>query len=457
MSTLSAPFFDALLEYHHRGTTPLHTPGHKGVAAPCGLEKFLTPLGLACDLPSMDGVDYLSHPRGAIAEAQRLAAELWGARETFFLVHGSTIGVQAMILSAVGPGDTLLLSRDMHLSAFNALVLSGARPAYLPGTTAAEIEAALDEHPEARALFLTSPSYYGIGRRLDGVAALCRARGVPLLVDEAHGAHLRFLPDGWLPSALTAGADLVVHSIHKTVGSLVGTAMLHVGGGAIASERVQAMLNVLQTTSPNSLLLASLDLTRRAMARDGRARFAEATERAVDLRRRLEPLALNHVEGCLIDPLRLVVSVPGMSGFDVERRLNDEFGILDEFCDGNSVVFVLGPGDPPDVSDRLVRAFESMSGGQALLPVQRGQAGAPVLHIVMTPRDAAFAKKETVTLRAARGRISGEMISVYPPGIPLVCPGELITDEVADRCAELATQRACVFAHDPTLQTIVVL
>jgi arginine decarboxylase len=493
-----APYFEALVAYHERGTTPLHTPGHKGVVAAPGLEEFLTPLGLACDLPSMDGVDYLSHPRDAIAEAQRLAADLWGARETFYLVHGSTIGVQAMIMAAVGPGDTLLLSRDMHLSAFNALVLSGARPAYLPTRwldsagpippAAAEIEEHLDRHPEARALFLTSPSYYGVGRPLDEVAQVCRRRGVALLVDEAHGAHLRFLPDGWLPSSLAAGADLVVHSVHKTVGSLVGTAQLHVGGTAIAPERVQSMLNILQTTSPNSLLLASLDLTRRAMARDGSARFAAATERAVSLRRRLGSIGgiapLDHVEGCLIDPLRLVVDVSalGMTGFEVERRLNEDFGILDEFCDGSNVAFVLGPPDPLDIADRLVNAFEAMAphppsghllpGEKALaespLPAMRGEGGrrpgqgpSPVSQfappVIRTPRDAAFAPTQRVSLSESRGRIAGEMISVYPPGIPLICPGELITDEVADRCAELAAQGACVFAHDPTLQTIVVL
>jgi lysine decarboxylase len=295
-----------------------------------------------------------------------------------------------------------------------------------------------------------------------------------MLVDEAHGAHLRFLPDGWLPSSLAAGADLVVHSVHKTVGSLVGTAQLHVGGGAIAPERVQSMLNILQTTSPSSLLLASLDLTRRAMARDGQARFAAATERAVSLRRRLASIdgiaPLDQVDGCLIDPLRLVVDVSalGITGFEVERRLNEEFGILDEFCDGSNVAFVLGPPDPLDISDRLVRAFESMAqcsvaalggapAGEGAGPLRNGVRSATLPPVIRTPRDAAFAPTQRVSLNESRGRIAGEMISVYPPGIPLVCPGELITDEIADRCVELAAQRACIFAHDATLETITVL
>lgn len=477
----AAPVFDALVEYQSRGIAGLHTPAHKGSAAPEGLEQFLTSAGLACDLPSLDATDYLSHPRGCVAEAQRLAARLYGAAETFYLVNGSTVGVHTMLLAALAPGEKVLLSRDFHISAFAALVLSGAEPVYLPSRwletggplppDVAEVDAALRQHPDIRAVFVTQPSYYGVGRPLAAIAELCHRRGIPLLVDEAHGAHLRFLPSGHLRPALDAGADVVVQSVHKTVGSLVGTAQLHRGdGGMIAAERLQAALNLLHTTSPNYLLLASLDLTRRQMWRDGRLLFAGAFERALDLRQHLAAIdgivpfdvATSSVfAGCAGDPLRLVVDVAGLGliGFDVERRLRDEFSILCEFCDRRNVTFVLGPPDTADIYDRLVRAFrkfsaERGSASRAPADVVREVAAPPV---ALTPREAASRSVRRVPLRAARDRICGEIVTMYPPGIPLACPGEILTQGVIDACAAMAAAPACVLAGDPTLTTVAVI
>ncbi|HEX2078664.1 MAG TPA: aminotransferase class I/II-fold pyridoxal phosphate-dependent enzyme [Longimicrobium sp.] len=476
-----APVYEAMLEYQRRGVVPLHTPGHKGVAGPPGLERWLTPLGLACDLPSMDATDYWFHPQGCIARAQELAARLYGAAETFYLVNGSTIGVQAMLLAALAPGEQVLLPRYLHLSAFSGLVLSGAVPVYLHTRwlepagpvppTAEEVEAQLRLHPEVRAVFLTHPTYYGVGRPLAPVAEVCRRHDVALLVDEAHGAHLRFLPGSPLPSALESGADVVVQSVHKTVGSLVGTAQMHRGrGGRVTAERLQAALNLLQSTSSSYLLLASLDLARRWMWAEGEARFGRAAGAAAALAGALDAAggavalrASRHPElaGCAQDPLRMVVDVAGlgMSGFEVERRLLQEFGLLDEFCDARNVALVLGPQDAPETYERLAAAFRSLAASRptAALPPDDRLRTAPAPPLVLTPREAAYRPRAPVPLTEALGRVCGEMITMYPPGIPLVCPGEEVTAEVVDHCRALAAQRACVFAEDPALATVTVL
>jgi arginine decarboxylase len=475
------PVYDALTRYQQLMISPLCTPGHKGSWMPEGLQRVLTPLGLACDLPSMDATDYWFHPRTCIAEAQRLAADLYGAADTFYLVNGSTIGVQAMMLAAVAPGEKILLSRYLHVSAHSALVLGGAHPVYLPSRwleragpippTEDEVDECLRRHPDVRAVFLTHPTYYGVGRPLAGVAAACRRQGIPLLVDEAHGAHLRFLPPGNLPSGLDCGADLVVQSIHKTVGSLIGTAQLHrAHGSPIPQERVQAMLNLLQSTSSNYLLLASLDLTRRAMAREGCDLFGRAAARAAALRKRLdgidgirtlEPARCQGLEGCKTDPLRLTVDVAGLglTGYQVERRLQDEFRILVEFSDFRNVVFVLGPPDAPETYARLERGFRALAVERSPASTEKADVvrSGSTAPMVLTPREAAFRPKRAIPLGLAAGRICGETITVYPPGIPQICSGERFTAEVLEHLSELSRQSAPVLCHDASLTTVHVI
>ena len=480
MSQQRAPIFDSLVRYAQRRIGSLHTPGSTGAAMPAELLSLFTELGLACDLPSMDATDSVFQSRGCIAEAQALCAQLYDVAQSFFLVNGSTIGVQAMLLATLRPGDKVLLSRYFHISAFSALVLSGAVPVYLrpmwsdaagPIPPAAEdVAAALSEHPDIRAVFLTHPTYYGIGRPLAPIATLCRSRRIPLLVDEAHGAHLPFMPAGQLGSAVAAGADVVVQSVHKTVGSLVGTAQLHrCHGSLVDGGRLQGALNLLQSSRPSYLLLASLDLSRRWLAQQGSADFARAVHRANDLRTELDSIAALHVldpgryrelKGCQADPLRLTIDVAGLglTGWEVQLILSQRFQLEDEFCDHRNVCFVLGEPDRPESYKRLVAAFSALA--QTATPCQ---PIAPVVAtlspptVALTPREAASRATSRSALQAAVGRICGEKITVFPPGIPLICPGETMTQEVASMCDQLAFRNFTVLAEDPSLQTIMVI
>lgn len=474
-----ARFAQALRRYARRPATPLHTPGHKGRRFLPGLSRWLTEEGLACDLPAMDETGNWLATRGPLAAAQRDFAAECGSAQTWFLANGSSSGVHAMLLASVGPGDAVLLSRHSHLSAFAALVLSGAAPVYLPARWSAaagpvppdgdEVARALEADPRIRAVLLTSPSYYGIGRPLAAVARACRRRGVPLLVDEAHGAHLPFLPPApdLLGSALGAGADLVVQSPHKTLGSLVGTACLHrTRGGLVAPERVQAALALVTSTSPSYLLLASLDLCRRWLATRGRAELARAVARARRLReaiRALEPLrplgpgAAGLPADVRFDPLRLVVDVSGtgLSGHDAERHLLASANLLDEFADEANVVCVLGPADPPAVLARLLRAFDALRRGAR----GRGRPPAPpscwpLPPQALTPRAACSRPSEAVPLAEARGRIVAEPVCQYPPGIPWLVPGERVGRELVERLREARRQPCHFTTADASLRTL---
>jgi lysine decarboxylase len=480
-----APLFDMLREYARGGIYGFHTPGHKcGHFADAELVSLVGPNGLAHDLPSMTATDNTFHPTGCVRDAQRLAAELVGARETFFLSAGSTLGVATALVASVPPGATVALPRNIHRSVVAGLVLCGGRPRFIAhdvlaecgalGVTAEALAAALDAPPQPAAVLLTRPSYYGLARDLDDAVAVCRQRRVPLIVDEAHGAHFHFLSSGGPAPALAAGADLVVQSWHKTLGSLVGSAMLHVGRESIVEpERIRDALNFLQTTSPSNLLLASLDLVRRRMAREGRELFADAVAGAQRLEERIDalpglrvfrPAGNPRLAGHRRDPMRLVVNVAetGWTGYDVELLLRKEFQIEDEMSDWLNVVYILSPQDDPAATDRLLAGLKAVSdsprtgsGTTRLAADELVALHQPAIPpLAMLPRDAALAAKKTISLAAAAGQICAEMVMFYPPGIPLLMPGESITAETIDVCRRLLAAGAHPYASDPMLETV---
>jgi arginine decarboxylase len=491
-----APIYETLTNYVGSGIYGFHTPGHKGgrFAAP-ELTELVGKSGLALDLPAMTATDNTFHPTHCVRDAQALAADLFGAGATFYLTAGSTLGIATSLLAAVPPGRTVVLPRNIHRSVVAGLVLSGALPRFVPhdvlaecgalGVTPEAVTAALDAEPKPAAVLLTRPSYYGLARELKDVAEVCHARGVPLVVDEAHGGHFCFLPAGFAEasysgpmSALAAGADLAVQSCHKTLGSLVGTAQLHVSRNSLVpAEEVQHALNFLQTTSPNYLLLASLDVMRRWLWREGRELFASAVEDARKLREEIDGipgLSVFRAEtkpglvGHQLDPLRMVVNVSGTgwSGFEVERFLRTEYQVEDEMADQFSVVYILSPRDDAEARGRLVSGLTAVGAASraakqhALGPPRLGGPTLlqpPIPPLAMTPRNAALAPQTMVRREAAAGRTCAEMVMFYPPGIPLLMPGEQVTKETLEVCQQLLAAGANPYASDPTFETICVV
>jgi lysine decarboxylase len=346
------------------------------------------------------------------------------------------------------------------------------------GVEPAELERALREEPKPAAVLLTRPSYYGLTSELQPLVESCRANQTPLIVDEAHGGHLHFLPPGHPRPALASGADMVVQSCHKTLGSLVGTAQLHVGHDSpIEPARVRNALNLLQSTSPNYLLLASLDATRHCMWQSGADLFRQAVEDAHKLEDEIDrlpgltvlrPERDPQLAGHGRDPLRTVVNVSatGWTGFEVEDYLPAEWQVEDEMADWFNIVLIQSPHDDPAARERLLAGLRAVSENprNAKPPLgpelgAEGQASValiqpPIPPLAMTPRQAALGRQEPVRLDAAVGRTCAEMVMFYPPGIPLLMPGETITPETLAVCRELLAGGAHCYASDVTLESI---
>ncbi len=450
-------------------------PGHMlGRGAPQDLKALMGEVALAADTTQVLDLDDIHRPLTALKAAQELAARAWGAERTWFLVNGSSCGNLAMLLATVGPGEEILVPRSAHRSVHGGLVLSGARPVYLEtpfdpdmsvhhAVEAKTVAAALDSHPQARALLFTSPTPYGAAADVQRLVALGRERGIPVLVDEAWGPHLAFHPD--LPtSALAAGADLVVHSAHKLLGALSQASMLHQRGQRVDPVRVEVALRMLQSTSPNCLLVASLDSARRQAALHGREDWQRALDLAEAARGALERLpglrCLGPGRAPAYDRTRLVVSVVdlGYTGVEVERILRDREGIQVEMSDLRNVVALVTPAHTDVDLQRLVAALGRLPlrEAPARVPWAREMPRTPCL--ALTPREAFHAEVTVVPLDQAPGRICAEFFTPYPPGIPLLCPGEVFTAEHVDYLqAALAAGIPLEGPADPGLQTVRVL
>lgn len=407
-----------------------HMPGHRhGAGASADAVAFLGASAFAHDVSELSGFDYLHDPGAALTAAQARAASLFGAEHTWFLVNGSTVGNLAAITAVAGPGTSVVMARASHRSVYSAVAVAGATPVYLPPTFTADgtlwlgpsldaTAAVLRSTPDVAALHVTSPSYYGVCVDVAAYAALAHEHGVPLIVDEAHGAHFALHPD-LPPSALSQGADLVVQSPHKTLSSLTQSSFLHVRGGLVDRARVGRWLGMLQSSSPSALLLASLDLTVAAMARDGEARWGEVLRLAA----RMRPFA-EAVPDMVCDPTKVRVRVTGVSGYALEAALHER-GIRPEFADPHRIVCSVGLGHTePDV-DTLLGAIE------AVRPGHDGSDGVPAWPdatpaMAMPPAAALHAPVEAVPWPAALGRVAGEYVIPYPPGVPLVVPGEVV-------------------------------
>jgi lysine decarboxylase len=457
MDQSRAPFFEALQRFAASDAVMFSTPGHKRGRGVDDAVRELFGATLGVDVPHGGGVDTPHFSRGLLRQAERLAAEAHGGNEARFLVNGSTAGNLAMLLSTCNDGDEVVISRMLHKSLLAGLVFSGARPVYLkpafderlnlPLDTPPEAVAeALAAHPRAKAVVIVSPSYVGVTSDLAGVAAICHRAGVPMLVDEAWGPHLHFHP-GLPPSAMEAGADASVSSAHKMLGALTQSSTLVMRRGLLDIERLHTVVDMVQTTSPSVLIFASLDAGRRQMALYGESLLA----RTLDLARRVRsviaqidglyavgPELLARRPGAGFDPTRVMLDVHGLgiTGYEAEKILREEHGVRVEMSDLLSVLFLITIGDDDASIGRLsdgIRALERHRREAPLegLPRSTGEllfAGEPVL----SPREAFAADAVVVSPVAAAGRISVESITPYPPGIPVVTPGERIRAEVIE-------------------------
>jgi len=436
------PFLEALKQQSKHCHAPFYLPGHKqgkGVSQP-----FKTWLGNAvfeADLPELPELDNLFNPEGVIRDAQRLAAEAFGASQTWFLANGSTAGVVAAILATCLIGDKILLPRNVHKSAISGLILSGAKPVFINpeyhthwnialSVDLEALEAALSQHPDIKVIFLVSPTYHGVCSDLETIADRCHDRNVILIVDEAHGAHFKFHPD-FPKSALECGADLVVQSTHKTLSALSQASMLHVKGDRIDRTQIDRALSLVQSTSPNALLLASLDAARYQMATEGFERLQQTLDNAESARSKLSQLPnlklFEQFEN--FDRTRITIDATkwGLTGYEADEILHEQFGVTCELPELQHLTFAVTLGNTVADIDRLVEGFEQLQNLQQITRSIPNVSLPPIPSAPMTPRDAYFTASEAVAIEGSLDRICTELLCPYPPGIPILIPGERIT------------------------------
>lgn len=476
---------DALLRAAHADAALFCTPGHKqGSAIPPSMRQLVGTQAYRADLPDLPGFN-LFEPDGVIAKAQALAAQTFGADQTWFLVNGSTVGVMASILATCGPGDRIILPRNVHTSAISGLILSGAHPVFVNPEYDPDwdlvhcispnaVALALEQYPEAKAVLMVSPTYQGVCGDVGAIAHLAHEQGLPLIVDEAHGAHFGFhshLP----PSALALGADLVVQSTHKTLCALTQAAMLHRQGSRVKGERVSSVLQMLQSSSPSNLLLASLEGACHQLMTEGQARWAQLLKVCRDARNKIAEIAglsilslpkIPTAGFCDLDLTRLTIDVSklGLDGFAADEILTQQFGVIAELPSLRHLTFILSLGNSKTDTNRLLDALNQLSQGseprnRALpLSVSCLPPGAQPECPALSPRDAFFAPRMSVSMTQAGGQISAETLCPYPPGIPVVLPGEVISEAAIAYLQQVQAAGGLITGcADPTVRQIQVV
>ena len=477
MDQSNLPLVQALKQYIGENALRQHMPGHKGGAgAPLPAQELLGSQLWQADVTEIVGLDDLQEPDGCIAEAQRLLADLYGAANSFFLINGSSVGIAALLLACLRPGDEILVPRNAHRAVLSGLILSGAKPIFVQvrqdessgaplGLDTVDFLQAVEAHPQAKAAFFVNPTYQGVTGDLAALIQICRKHGLVTLVDEAHGVHFPWLPAGFLPMALSCGADACVQSAHKLAGSLTQSAWLHMGqGSALDLGRVKSALQWLQSSSPSYVLLASLDAARWQLAQEGKERLRRIWGQAEQLRRRWQALAgvdvFGGVEGTLAAPFqmditKITLAVRGWSGHAAAAQLRRQ-GIAVEWADEERLLLLLSLADAEQNWERLEEALPQLL--RLSIPgrfLQETMALPPVPPQRLTPREAAMAEYRSVWLQEAQGLIAGEAITPYPPGIPLVLPGEELTAEVLAWIAVCKHQGQHMSGMaDSTLETI---
>ena len=443
----TAPIADAMQKYSNDGALAFHTPGHKqGLGAHSLLKKLITSEGLRQEVSLMEELDDLHSPQTCIKDAEKLAAKLFNADDCLFIINGTTCAIQTMIFATLKPNDFVFVPRNSHRSVMAGLILSGAIPIYLPVEFSADLQIplnlsvetlklAIKKFPMARALILTSPNYYGVAADVKKIAEILHAAGMLLLVDEAHGAHLQFCEE--LPiSAMDAGADLAAQSTHKILGSMTQTSMLMVKN--FDAEKVRRAASLLQSTSPNYLLLASLDIARLQM-QENPEKISAVVQLSKNLRAEINSIdglkTFDAVKNFGLDLTKVTVNVEelGLTGIAAEKILRHEFKIQCELSDSVNLLFLITYADNCATIKKLVDALQKLSTRKINTVIKRFiNNPAEITQSEVSPREIYFAENKTVELKKAVNKICAEEVTFYPPGIPILNPGEIITAEIID-------------------------
>ena len=454
LSQEQTPLFSGLVAHAKKNPIQFHIPGHKkGAGMDSEFRQFIGDNALSIDLINIGPLDDLHQPKGIIKQAQDLAAEAFGADRTFFSVQGTSGAIIAMIMAVCGPGDKIIVPRNVHKSIMSAIVFSGAIPVFIHpeidkdlgishGITTDSVERALKQHPDAKAVLVINPTYFGISADLKKIVEIAHSHHVPVLVDEAHGVHIHFHDQ--LPlSAMQAGADMAATSVHKLGGSMTQSSILNVREGLVSAKHVQSILSMLTTTSTSYLLLASLDVARKQLATKGKELIDKTIKLSQSIRKRINEI--DHMK-CIgeeilgskatfdYDPTKLIISVKdlGLTGYEVEKWLREKHNIEVELSDLYNILCIISLGDTEAEGDLLVNALKDLANecehrvGQ-IEPIEVLLPEIPVL--ALTPRDAFYSETEVIPFEESEGRIIAEFIMVYPPGIPIFIPGEIITKE----------------------------
>ena len=473
-----APIYEALENFRKMRVVPFDVPGHKRGRGNPELTAFLGQSCVGVDVNSMKPLDNLCHPVSVIREAEELAADAFGAAHAFLMVGGTTSSVQCMVLSSCKRGDEIILPRNVHKSVINALVLCGAVPVYVNpdvdsrlgislGMKREQVERAIAEHPNAVAVLVNNPTYYGICSDLRAIVKMAHAAGMRCLVDEAHGTHFYF-GSGLPVSAMEAGADMASVSMHKSGGSLTQSSLLLTGPNVHAGY-VRQIINLTQTTSGSYLLMSSLDISRRNLALRGNEVFHQVADMAEYARREINAVGGYYAFGRELlngdsifdfDTTKLSVHTLdiGLAGIEVYDILRDEYDIQIEFGDIGNILAYLSMGDRPQELERLVSALAEIrrryqKDGTGMLTQEYIEP-----EVVTSPQEAFYADKVSVPIGESEGRVCSEFVMCYPPGIPILAPGERITGEILEHI-QYAKEKGCSMtgSEDPDLQHINVL
>ena len=473
-----APIYEGLIKLRKKRIVPFDVPGHKRGRGNPELVELLGEKCVGIDVNSMKPLDNLGHPISIIRDAEELAADAFGAAHAFLMIGGTTSSVQTMILSTCKAGDKIILPRNVHKSAINALVLCGAIPIYIEmsvdpkigialGLENDRVAQAIKEHPDAKAILINNPTYYGICSDLKSLTEMAHEAGMLVLVDEAHGAHLHFTDK--LPlSAMDAGADMAAVSMHKSGGSLTQSSILLIGKH-MNPEYVRQIINLTQSTSASYLLMASLDISRRNLALRGKESFEKVIELSEYARREINAIGgyyayskelIDGVSVCDFDVTKLSVYTQGigLTGIEVYDLLRDEYDIQIEFGDIGNILAYISIGDRVQDIERLVGALADIKrlysrDGKDLIAGEYIQP-----ELVLSPQEAFYSERRSLTLDESVGQVCGEFVMCYPPGIPILAPGERITREIVDYIL-FAKERGCSLqgTEDPEVNHINVI